>query len=143
MHSHVLGFPEYFDGAPAVNLQKTYEQIFEYVSEFVPARNRIDFNRIHNPLNEVQFVQNISVVNVFGAATQERLIESDEKVKKYATKVPSLGEQLHAIGFLRRVAYFYNTIGDHFVSILRWLHADNRRKRRQSALQTTIDSFLT
>lgn len=87
-------------------------------------------------------MQNVSVVDDVGDGTQERLIDSDGKGED-AVEILSLGEQLHAIGVLRRVTYLSDTVGDTFVSSLRRLHAEIRRERSKSARQTTIDSFFT
>lgn len=88
-------------------------------------------------------MQDVSVVVGFGAATHELLIESDGEEEEDAIKIQSLGKQLHAIGVLRLVAYFSDTVEDTFASSLRRLHAEIRRERSKSARQTTSDSCFT
>lgn len=57
-------------------------------------------------------------------------------------QMPTLKEELYAIGVLIRVAYVSDTVDDTSVSNLRQLQVAISRERYQTARQTTAESFF-
>lgn len=92
-----------------------------------------------NPLDEEDSIQNFNEDNCRAARHEP---QADIGVEDDIVELPTLKEQLHAVGFLQRMVYVPDTVDDTFVSNLRLLHAFISREPYLTIRQTTIENSL-